>query len=109
MTVRFFSTILNGSEVGYSVAMDTEEIAELDLRGLICPLPVLRARKALMAMESGQLLRISCTDPAAASDFPAFCRSAAHELIETGQEYGAQGLELWFLIRRGKMDRTKKN
>ena len=109
MTVRFFSTILNGSKVGYSVAMDTEEIAELDLRGLICPLPVLRARKALMAMESGQLLRISCTDPAAASDFPAFCRSAAHELIETGREYGAQGLELWFLIRRGKMDRTKKN
>ena len=89
--------------------MNTEEIAELDLRGLICPLPVLRARKALMAMESGQLLRISCTDPAAASDFPAFCLSAAHELVETGQEYGAQGLELWFLIRRGKMDRTKKN
>ena len=95
--------------MGYSVAMDTEEIAELDLRGLICPLPVLRARKALMAMEPGQLLRISCTDPAAASDFPAFCRAAAHELIETGQEYGAQELELWFLIRRGKMDRTKKN
>ena len=109
MTARLYSTILNGSEVSYSVAMDTEEIAELDLRGLICPLPVLRARKALMAMESGQLLRISCTDPAAASDFPAFCHSAAHELIETGQEYGAQGLELWFLIRRGKMDRTKKN
>ena len=109
MTVRFFSTILNGSEVGYSVAMDTEEIAELDLRGLICPLPVLRARKALMAMASGELLRISCTDPAAASDFPAFCRTAAHELIEMGQEHGAQGLELWFLIRRGKIDRTNKN
>ena len=109
MTANFYSTILNGSEVSYSVAMDTEEIAELDLRGLICPLPVLRARKALMAMESGQLLRISCTDPAAASDFPAFCCAAAHELIETGQEYGVQGLELWFLIRRGKMDRTKKN
>ena len=109
MTVRFFSTILNGSEVSYSVAMDTEEITELDLRGLICPLPVLRARKALMAMEPGQLLRISCTDPAAASDFPAFCHSAAHELIETGREYGAQEVELWFLIRRGKMDRTKKN
>ena len=109
MTARFYSTILNGSEVSYSVAMDTEEIAELDLRGLICPLPVLRARKALMAMESGQLLRISCTDPAAASDFPAFCRSAAHELIETGSEFGAPEVVLWFLIRRGKVDRTKKN
>ena len=109
MTARFYSTISNGSEVSYSVAMDTVETTELDLRGLICPLPVLRARKALMAMGSGQLLRITCTAPAAASDFPAFCRSAAHELIETGQEYGAQGLELWFLICRGKMDRTKKN
>ena len=101
--------ILYGSGVGYSVVMNTEEIAELDLRGLICPLPVLRARKALMSMESGELLRITCTDPAAASDFPAFCRSAAHHLIATGQEPGAQGLELWFLIRRGKMDRTRKN
>ena len=101
--------ILNGSGVGYSVVMNTEEIAELDLRGLICPLPVLRARKALMSMESGELLRITCTDPAAASDFPAFCRSAAHQLIETGQEPGVQGLELWFLIRRGKMERTRKN
>ena len=109
MAAGIYSTILNGSEVSYSVAMDTEEIAELDLRGLICPLPVLRARKALMAMEPGQLLRISCTDPAAASDFPAFCHSAAHELIKTGREYGAQEVELWFLIRRGKMDRTKKN
>jgi len=101
--------ILNGSGVGYSVVMNTEEITELDLRGLICPLPVLRARKVLMSMASGELLRITCTDPAAASDFPAFCRSAAHKLIETGQEPGAQGLELWFLIRRGKMDRTRKN
>lgn len=101
--------ILNGSGVGYSVVMNTEEVTELDLRGLICPLPVLRARKALMSMASGELLRITCTDPAAASDFPAFCRSAAHKLIETGQEPGAQGLELWFLIRRGKMDRTRKN
>ena len=108
MAAEIYSTILNGSEVSYSVVMDTVETTELDLRGLICPLPVLRARKALMAMEPGQLLRISCTDPAAASDFPAFCRSAAHELIETGRENGVQGLELWFLIRRGKMDRTKK-
>ena len=101
--------ILNGSGVGYSVVMNTEEVTELELRGLICPLRVLRARKVLMSMASGELLRITCTDPAAASDFPAFCRSAAHKLIETGQEPGVQGLELWFLIRRGKMDRTRKN
>ena len=82
--------------------MDTEAVVELDVRGLICPLPVLRARKALKSMKSGDLLRVFCTDLAAASDFPAFCRSAAHDLVETGQERGTQGLELWFLIRCGK-------
>jgi len=82
--------------------MDTESVVELDVRGLICPLPVLRARKALKAMKTGDLLRVICTDLAAASDFPAFCRSAAHDLVETGEECGAQGLELWFLIRCGK-------
>ena len=85
--------------------MDTDAVVKLDVRGLICPLPVLRARKALKAMKSGELLRVSCTDPAAASDFLAFCRTAPHDLVETGQECGAQGLELWFLIRCGKADR----
>ena len=85
--------------------MDKEAVVELDVRGLICPLPVLRARKALKSMKSGDLLMVFCTDLAAASDFPAFCRSAAHDLVETGQECGAQGLELWFLIRCGKTGR----
>ena len=76
--------------------MDTEAVVELDVRGLICPLPVLRARKALKAMKDGELLKVFCTDLAAASDFPAFCRSGAHELVETGQAHGAVGLELWF-------------
>jgi len=93
--------------MGYGIYMDTEAITELDLRGLICPLPVLRTRKALKAMKSGELLKVSCTDRAAASDFPAFCRSAAHDLVESGQACGAQGLELWFLIRCGKADRKK--
>ena len=84
--------------------MNAGEISELDLRGLICPLPVLRARKALKAIKPGELLRIYCTDPAAISDFPAFCRSAEHELIETGRENTSQGLDFWFLIRRGKLD-----
>ena len=87
--------------------MDKAAIVELDVRGLICPLPVLRARKALKTMESGDFLRVLCTDLAAASDFPAFCRSAAHDLVETGRECSAHGLELWFLIRCGKAGRIK--
>lgn len=53
----------------------------LDARDLICPLPVLRARKALRPLASGQVLEILTTDPAAPRDFAAFCDSAGHRLI----------------------------
>ncbi|MDP6691870.1 MAG: sulfurtransferase TusA family protein [Alphaproteobacteria bacterium] len=84
-------------------------VTEMDVRGMICPLPVLRARKALAAMAPGDLLRVRCTDPAAASDFPAFCQTAGHVLVETGRQ-APEGLEdpgfnqeaeLIFLIRCG--------
>lgn len=75
--------------------------SELDVRGLICPLPVLRARKALMALRPGAMLRVFCTDPAAAADFPAYCTTAGHALVESRQIQGEQGPELTFLIRRG--------
>lgn len=87
----------------YNIAMNDgakSHVCELDARGLICPLPVLRARKALMALAPGGLLRVHCTDPAAAMDIPAFCRSGGHVLIETVRAEGGQGPELSFLIRR---------
>ncbi len=74
---------------------------ELDVRGMICPLPVLRARKALAALAPGNLLRVCCTDPAAASDFPAYCSAAGHTLVKTSRRESDQGPELTFLIRRG--------
>ena len=74
---------------------------ELDARGLMCPLPVLRARKALAAMSPGNLLRVLCTDPASAADFPAFCNTAGHTLAESDRWETEQGPELTFLIRRG--------
>ncbi|MBT3536086.1 MAG: sulfurtransferase TusA family protein [Rhodospirillaceae bacterium] len=77
------------------------EISELDARGLICPLPVLRARKALMSLHAGEMLRVFCTDPAAASDFPAFCSSAGHVLVETVTNESGDDPELVFLIQRG--------
>jgi TusA-related sulfurtransferase len=63
---------------------------ELDTRGLNCPLPILKAKKALADMVSGQLLRVVCTDPGSTRDFQAFARQTGNELVEqvqVGSEY----------------------
>ncbi len=56
---------------------------ELDARGLNCPLPILRARKALNEMSSGQTLRIVATDPGSVKDFEAFAKQTGNELLES--------------------------
>jgi tRNA 2-thiouridine synthesizing protein A len=53
----------------------------LDARGLRCPLPVLKARKALKEVADGDVLHVLATDPGAVKDFEAFCRTAGHRLI----------------------------
>lgn len=63
---------------------------EIDTRGLNCPLPILRAKKALAEMASSQVLRILATDPGSVRDFQAFARQTGNELLgqETvGKEY----------------------
>lgn len=55
---------------------------EVDARGLNCPLPILKAKKALSDMASGQLLKIVATDPGSMRDFQAFARQTGHELVE---------------------------
>ena len=55
---------------------------ELDTRGLNCPLPILKAKKALSTMESGQVLRVTATDSGSVRDFQAFARQTGNELIE---------------------------
>ncbi len=55
---------------------------ELDARGLNCPLPILRAKKALADMVPGELLRVLCTDPGSMRDFQAFARQTGNELVE---------------------------
>jgi tRNA 2-thiouridine synthesizing protein A len=63
---------------------------ELDARGLNCPLPILRAKKALTDMASGQLLKILATDPGAVKDFQAFSKQTGHALLSsetTGTEF----------------------
>jgi tRNA 2-thiouridine synthesizing protein A len=54
---------------------------ELDARGLNCPLPILRARKALAELTSGQVLRIVATDPGSVKDFEAFSKQTGNELL----------------------------
>ena len=54
---------------------------ELDARGLNCPLPILRAKKALNDMQSGQVLKILATDPGSVKDFQAFAKQTGNELL----------------------------
>jgi tRNA 2-thiouridine synthesizing protein A len=63
---------------------------EIDTRGLNCPLPILRAKKALTDMASGQLLKVVATDPGSVRDFQAFARQTGNELVEqetVGEEF----------------------
>ncbi len=61
---------------------------ELDATGLNCPLPILRAKKTLSGMETGQVLRIVATDPGSVKDFEAFSKQTGNELLESGEEGG---------------------
>ena len=70
---------------------------EIDATGLLCPLPVLKARKRLHTMAPGAVLRLISTDPAAVIDVPHFCAEAGHTLISSA----ASGATRIYLIRRG--------
>lgn len=71
--------------------------AELDALGLLCPLPVLKARKRLMGMAQGQVLRVLADDPAAIIDVPHFCNEAGHSLLSQEDDQGTQ----IYYIQRG--------
>lgn len=55
---------------------------EIDTRGMNCPLPILKAKKALADMASGEVLKVVATDPGSMRDFQAFARQTGHELLE---------------------------
>jgi tRNA 2-thiouridine synthesizing protein A len=68
--------------------MDAQK--EVDARGLNCPLPILKAKKALSEMSSGEVLRVVATDPGSVRDFQAFARQTGNELVEqatAGSDY----------------------
>ncbi|NOR42173.1 MAG: SirA family protein [Gammaproteobacteria bacterium] len=62
--------------------------SELDASGLNCPLPILRAKKAISALDAGQTLKIIATDPGSVKDFEAFCKQTGNELVSSGEEEG---------------------
>lgn len=69
---------------------------ELDTRGLNCPLPILKAKKSLANMTSGQLLRVFATDAGSLRDFQAFAKQTGNDLVEQRSE----GLEFIHVLRR---------
>ncbi len=69
---------------------------DYDATGLVCPLPVLRANRKLRELPAGGLLTVRATDPAAAQDFPSFCKQTGHELVSSTRE----GDVLIFVIRK---------
>lgn len=72
--------------------------AEIDARGLLCPLPVLRARKRLLSMQGEAVLRVLADDPAAIIDLPHFCAENGHEMMRIDDLGGAARA---YHIRRG--------
>ena len=70
---------------------------EVDARGLNCPLPILRAKKGINTLVSGQILKVIATDPGSVKDLEAFCKQTGNELLDSSQQNG----EYYFNIRKG--------
>jgi len=79
-----------------SAARPTAADVDLDCRGLNCPLPVLRTKKALDGMSAGQVLRLVATDPGSVADMAAFSRRTGHALLDQS----ANGGEFVFFLRK---------
>ena len=76
--------------------MTLEVDKEVDARGLSCPLPILRAKKALADMTTGQILKVSATDPGSQRDFAAFAKQTGNAIVDAT----TQGKVFTFFIRR---------
>ena len=81
---------------------------ELDTRGLNCPLPILKAKKALTDMLSGEVLKVVATDPGSVRDFQAFARQTGNELVEqTSGERRVRALPAAQVVRRSEVERLQ--
>lgn len=61
---------------------------ELDTKGMNCPMPILKAKKAMNELNPGGTLKVLATDPGSVEDFSAFCRTGGHQLVETSEDSG---------------------
>ena len=77
---------------------DVEVAARIDAKGMACPMPVIKAKKGIQAVELGQVVEVECTDPGSMADFKAFANSTGHELLLSEQ----QGTVFRFRLRRAK-------
>ena len=66
----------------------------LDAKGLKCPLPVLRARKAMKPLAAGEVLEVHSTDPSSVQDFRSFCETTGHELVDSREADGVFVFEI---------------
>ena len=73
----------------------------LDARGLLCPMPVVKAAKVMRGMEEGEILKILASDRGAIADFPAWADDTGNELLESGEEDDGS---LVFYIKKGEED-----
>lgn len=70
--------------------------SQLDASGLNCPLPILKAKKALASLQSGQRLSIIATDPGSVQDFEVFSKQSGHNLVKSYEEHG----KFYFLVEK---------
>lgn len=75
----------------------TQTAAEVDARGLLCPMPIIRTAKAMKELTPGQILRVQATDRGSVADVPAWAQSTGNELVEWHEEDGV----FVFLVRKG--------
>ena len=87
--------MLKFTHFGESETMQQAFDRELDVRGLNCPLPILRAKKALGDLSAGQVLKVMATDPGSVKDFQAFCKQTGNELLSH-----SEGAEFTFFMKK---------
>ena len=66
----------------------------LDVKGLNCPLPILKAKKAIKDLAAGDVLTVVATDPGSVKDFDAFCRQTGNELVESSEDAGVYSFKI---------------
>jgi len=71
---------------------------ELDVRRQLCPIPVIKTQNRVRELQSGDVLRVTCTDPGALNDVPAWCRINGHQVLDTVEE----GYEVVITLRVGE-------